>query len=106
MASWKKAVEIFGANQVSSFLIAGLGEREDSIIKGSKLLADLGVYPFVVPLRPIPGSLMEQERPPDPALMIGLYEQVAEILKTKGPAFDTVSGRLCPLRRLLGPAFF
>ena len=84
VASWKKAVEIFGANQVSSFLIAGLGEKEDSIIKGSALLADLGVYPFVVPLRPIPGSLMEQERPPDPALMIRLYEQVAEILRRKG----------------------
>jgi radical SAM protein (TIGR04043 family)/putative N-acetyltransferase (TIGR04045 family) len=83
VASWKKAVEIFGPNQVSSFLIAGLGEKEDSIIEGSVLLADLGVYPFVVPLRPIPGSLMEQERPPDPALMIGLYEEVAEILKRK-----------------------
>jgi len=84
VASWKKAVEIFGANQVSSFLIAGLGEKEDSIIEGSEFLADLGVYPFVVPLRPIPGSLMEQERPPDPALMIRLYEQVVEILRRKG----------------------
>ena len=82
--AWKKAVEIFEPNQVSSFLIAGLGEREDSVIAGSALLADLGVYPFVVPLRPIPGSLMEQERPPDPVLMTGLYEEVAEVLKRKG----------------------
>ena len=26
--AWKKAVEIFGPNQVSSFLIVGLGESE------------------------------------------------------------------------------
>jgi radical SAM protein (TIGR04043 family) len=79
--AWKMAVEIFGPNQVSSFLIAGLGEKEDSLIEGSEFLADLGVYPFVVPLRPIPGSLMEGVPPPDPERMIKIYEAVASILK-------------------------
>ncbi len=54
--AWKKAVTLFGPNQVSSFLIAGLGESPESIVWGSEVLADLGVYPFVVPFRPIPGS--------------------------------------------------
>ena len=39
--AWKTAVEIFAPNQVSSFLIVGLGEKRDSIILGSKFLADL-----------------------------------------------------------------
>jgi biotin synthase-related radical SAM superfamily protein len=82
--AWKMAVEIFGPNQVSSFLIAGLGEKRDSIIWGSQFLADLGVYPFVVPLRPIPGSLMENHLPPDPEEMKRIYEEVACILKRKG----------------------
>jgi radical SAM protein (TIGR04043 family)/putative N-acetyltransferase (TIGR04045 family) len=82
--AWKMAVEIFGPNQVSSFLIVGLGEKRDSIIQGSKFLADLGVYPFVVPLRPIPGSLMENNLPPDPEEMIRIYEEVASIIKRKG----------------------
>lgn len=82
--AWKMAVEIFGPNQVSSFLIVGLGEKRDSIIWGSKFLADLGVYPFVVPLRPIPGSIMENVLPPDPEEMKRIYEEVACILKRKG----------------------
>src|SRR6056297_1157276 len=62
--TWRKAVEIFGANQVSSFLIAGLGEPLESIVWGSEVLADMGVFPFVVPVRPIKGSLMADVRPP------------------------------------------
>ena len=82
--AWKTAVEIFAPNQVSSFLIVGLGEKRDSIILGSKFLADLGIYPFVIPLRPIPGSLMEDILPPDPEEMKRIYEAVASILKRKG----------------------
>lgn len=82
--AWKMAVDIFGPNQVSSFLIVGLGEKEDSIIWGSKFLADLGVYPFVIPLRPIPGSLMENVLPPGPEEMKRIYEAVACILREKG----------------------
>lgn len=82
--TWKKAVELFGSNQVSSFLIVGLGESEKSIIMGAEFLADLGVYPFIVPFRPIPGSMMEAVRPPDPQKMSRIYEAVAEPLKRKG----------------------
>jgi radical SAM protein (TIGR04043 family)/putative N-acetyltransferase (TIGR04045 family) len=82
--AWRMAVEIFGPNQVSSFLIVGLGEKRDSVVSGSKFLADLGVYPFVVPLRPIPGSLMEDVLPPDPREVIRVYEAVASILESKG----------------------
>lgn len=82
--AWKKAVEVFGPNQVSSFLLAGLGEAPGSLLKGAELLADLGVYPFLVPLRPIPGSLMENVPPPDSKTMMGLYEEVAAMLARKG----------------------
>lgn len=82
--AWKMAVDLFGPNQVSSFLLVGLGEKPSSVVSGSEALADLGVYPFVVPLRPIPGSLMEDALPPDPELMKYIYESVADILKEKG----------------------
>ncbi len=82
--AWKAAVEIFGPNQVSSFLIVGLGEKRESVILGSKFLADLGVYPFVIALRPIPGSLMENILPPDPEEMKRIYEAIALTLKRKG----------------------
>ena len=82
--AWKAAVDLFGTNQVSSFLIVGLGEDQDSIIQGSERLADLGVFPFVVPLRPIPESAMEKASPPGHGIMKEIYEKVAGILSRKG----------------------
>jgi radical SAM protein (TIGR04043 family) len=84
IGAWKRSVDIFGESQVSSYVIAGLGERDESIIEGSKMLAELGVYPFIVPLRPIPGSDMENEKPPSPDRMRHLYEIVAELLHDTG----------------------
>ena len=82
--AWKRSVEIFGTNQVSTFLLVGLGERSDSLLEGCEILADLGVYPFLVPLRPIPGTLMEKALPPSPRMMTALYHEVARILRRKG----------------------
>jgi radical SAM protein (TIGR04043 family)/putative N-acetyltransferase (TIGR04045 family) len=91
--AWKTAVELFGPNQVSSFLIAGLGESPESIVWGSEYLADLGVYPFVVPLRPIPGSTLEGAIPPDAATMKRIYEAVAVILAKKELSLNaTIAG--------------
>jgi radical SAM protein (TIGR04043 family)/putative N-acetyltransferase (TIGR04045 family) len=79
--AWRMAVDVFGPNQVSSFLIAGLGEEEQSIIEGSRLMAGIGVYPFLVPLRPVPGTLMEDAPRPDPKVMKRLYEAVLGIVQ-------------------------
>ena len=82
--AWERAVQCFGPNQVSSFVLVGLGETADSVIGGSDLLADMGVYPFVVPLRPIPGSRMADALPPDPETMGYIYRKVSRILSRKG----------------------
>ena len=50
----------------------------------TKLLADMGVYPFVVPLRPIPGSRMQNAVPPSPDRMKRIYDGVSRILSRKG----------------------
>ncbi len=82
--AWRSAVEVFGFNQVSSFLLVGLSEQEDSVISGSEYLAKLGVYPFVVPFRPIPGSSMEGIAPPDCRKMKRIYNSVSEIIAQHG----------------------
>ncbi len=79
--SWENAVDIFGKNQVSSFVIVGLGESDESILNGAKWMASTGVIPFVVPLRPIPETPLENAIPPSPERMIYLYEEVGKILK-------------------------
>ncbi|MEW5956161.1 MAG: MSMEG_0568 family radical SAM protein [Chloroflexota bacterium] len=82
--AFERAVAIFGRNQVSSYLIVGLGEDLASLIEGCRRLAQIGVYPFVVPLRPIMGTPLQDIPAPDPVLMGRIYRQVAAINKEYG----------------------
>jgi radical SAM protein (TIGR04043 family) len=82
--AFERAVQIFGRNQVSSYVIVGLGEGPDSIVEGCRRLAEMGVYPFVVPLRPIIGTPMQDAEVPDPAVMGSIYTQVAAINRQNG----------------------
>ncbi|MFB8279482.1 MSMEG_0568 family radical SAM protein [Nocardia colli] len=56
-AAWAEAVRVFGRNQVSTYLLVGLGEDPDELVSGAAELIDMGVYPFVVPFRPLLGTL-------------------------------------------------
>ncbi len=56
-AAWQEAVRVFGRNRVSTYLLLGLGEDPDELVTGARELIDIGVYPFVVPFRPLAGSL-------------------------------------------------
>ena len=80
--AWKKSVELFGENQVSSFIIAGIGESDESILIGSEELAKLGVIPYLVPFRPMVGTQFENRQPPDPNRIFSLLNRIAETLKT------------------------
>src|SRR5262249_45228003 len=56
---WERAVEVFGEGQVSTYVILGMGEDPELTVEGCRRAIDIGVYPFVVPLRPVAGSLMQ-----------------------------------------------
>lgn len=56
-AAWSEAVRVFGHNQVSTYLLVGLGEDPDELVDGARELIEMGVYPFVVPFRPLKGTL-------------------------------------------------
>ena len=56
-AAWREAVRVFGRNRVSTYLLVGLGEDPDELVAGAGELIDMGVYPFVVPYRPLAGTL-------------------------------------------------
>jgi radical SAM protein (TIGR04043 family) len=55
--AWREAVRVFGRNRVSTYLLVGLGEDPDDLIAGADRLISMGVYPFVVPFRPVAGTL-------------------------------------------------
>lgn len=66
-AAWREAVRVFGRNQVSTYLLVGMGEDPDELVAGAQELIDMGVYPFVVPFRPIRGTLAtDVDRVPAP----------------------------------------
>ncbi len=81
--TFERAVAIFGEGQVSSYVIVGIGESRDSILAGCQRLVDMGVFPFVVPLRPIVGTEMEHVLPPDTALMADIYAAVDAMLTAR-----------------------
>ena len=53
-------------------------------VDGCRRAADMGVYPFVVPLRPVPGSLMEDWLPPSSQDVAGIYQRVVPYLAQRG----------------------
>jgi len=82
--AWKEAVKLFGEAQVSSFVIAGLGETDASILDGAEKLARIGVVPYLLPLRPIRETAFENVSPPSPQRMVKLYREVCQILHNYG----------------------
>jgi radical SAM protein (TIGR04043 family) len=82
--AWERAVAAFGAGQVSTYVILGMGEDEDLTVEGCRRAIDLGVYPFVVPLRPVPGSLMEDFLPPPREAVEAVYRRVVPHLAARG----------------------
>ncbi|GAA2595079.1 MSMEG_0568 family radical SAM protein [Winogradskya consettensis] len=85
-AAWDRAVEVFGRNQVSTYLLIGLGENPDDLVAGAAKLIDRGVYPFVVPFRPMAGTLARRDGIPAPApsLVRDVSERVAALLREAG----------------------
>jgi len=82
--AFERSVELFGEGQVSTYVIVGLGESAESILRGCQRLVDIGVIPFVVPLRPIVGTKMEHVLPPGPEVMYPIYEAVDAMLAARG----------------------
>ena len=82
--AWERAVSLFGQGQVSTYVILGMGEDVELTVAGCKRAIDMGVYPFVVPLRPVAGSLMQDAVPPSAAYTESVYRRVATYMAMRG----------------------
>ncbi len=84
--AWRRAVAVFGPNRVSTYLLVGLGEDPDELIAGARRLIAMGVYPFVVPYRPLDGSLASRDGipAPSPELLEHVTRRVAGALNAAG----------------------
>ncbi len=77
---WSRAVKLWGRGQVTSYIIMGLGENLPRSLERIEKMVELGVYPYVVPLRPVQGTKLENKLPPSPSLMKQVYEFTAGLL--------------------------
>lgn len=74
------AIEVFGRNQVSTYILAGLGDSHEAILDIAERLIAIGVYPFVVPFVPISGTPLEDHPAPSPEFMRSLIPKIGRFL--------------------------
>ncbi len=78
------AVPVFGRGQVSTYILAGLGDTRDAILEMAERLIGLGVYPFVVPFVPISGTPLEGHPAPSADFMHAILSPLATMLVKAG----------------------
>ncbi len=78
------AVDVFGRGQVSTYILAGLGDSAAAITATCDRLIGLGVYPFVVPFVPISGTPLENHPAPTAAFMRPLLRDLGGKLAAAG----------------------
>jgi radical SAM protein (TIGR04043 family) len=81
MEAFRAAVAVFGRGQVSTYILAGLGDTADAILSISRELIALGVYPFVVPFVPISGTPLEDHPAPTPEFMESVLAPLGAMLR-------------------------
>ena len=80
MQAFEAAVAVFGRGQVSTYILAGLGDSREAILECCEQLLALGVYPFVVPFVPIGGTPLESHPAPDAAWMRSLLAPLGQMV--------------------------
>ena len=90
LEAFEAAVEIFGKAQVSTYLLAGLGDSEDDLLEAAKTLIPMGVYPFIVPFVPVTGTELENHLAPDPSFMRRILDPVGNLLTNARMTSETI----------------
>ncbi len=80
MTAFKTAVSLFGAGNVSTYILAGLGDTEEEIIAMGLQLIAMGVYPFVVPFVPVTGTPLENHPTPDGDMLDRIFSVLGPAL--------------------------
>lgn len=91
--AFEAAVPVFGRGQVSTYILAGLGDTAEELIAVSRRLVEIGVYPFIVPFVPISGTPLESHKGPGADFMHRVLEPLSEMLVASGlKAVDVKAG--------------
>jgi radical SAM protein (TIGR04043 family) len=83
-SSFEAAVKVFGRGQVSTYILAGLGDKPAEILAMCEKLLATGVYPFVVPFVPISGTPLESHAPPRAEFMDEILRPLGQMVASAG----------------------
>ncbi len=82
--TWEKCLEIFGENEVFTVAIVGIGEADESILRGVEMAASHGVMTFLVPHSPAIGADYEDMAAPSADRMLSLYSRAVTVYERYG----------------------
>ena len=87
--TWEKCLEIFGKNEVFTVAVVGIGEADESILRGVEMAASHGVMTFLVPHSPAIGAFYEDMAAPSADRMLSLYSRAVAIYEKYGLNLNT-----------------
>lgn len=79
-AALKTAVGVFGFGQVSSVMIGGI-QPWDDVRRECEILAEMGVFPTIMPFRPLDDCGLAGASPCDPEELIAASEYLGSLLR-------------------------
>ncbi|MFX1438263.1 MAG: radical SAM protein [Promethearchaeota archaeon] len=80
--NWKHAIEVFGKNQVSSYVLTGFGESKNEFLKNVEKIISIGIIPYITPVRSIPGK---KDLPITNYIeLLEIYRKSAKLMKQYG----------------------
>lgn len=80
--NWKHAINTFGKNQVSTYVLTGFGESKGDFIKDIEKVISTGVIPYITPVRSIPGK---KDLPKTNCRnLLEIYKDSAKLMKQYG----------------------
>ncbi|MEA2032715.1 MAG: hypothetical protein U9N41_03915 [Euryarchaeota archaeon] len=83
LKAMREAIEIFGENQVESWILIGL-EPKEKTVEGIKAIAEAGAVPLPKPFRPLYGADYERKKPPTLEDAIVVYEAWLDTIRDYG----------------------
>jgi biotin synthase-related radical SAM superfamily protein len=83
LKSMANAVDVFGENQVNSWILIGL-EPPEKTIEGIRKIAETGAIPLPKPFRPLYGADYENKKPPQLEDAILIYEEWFDAIRECG----------------------
>ncbi|MBD3230674.1 MAG: MSMEG_0568 family radical SAM protein [Candidatus Lokiarchaeota archaeon] len=93
LKAWQYCVELFGVNQVDSYYLISLEKVDEEFYQNIEKIANLGVIPFLVPIRPIAGAKLMSFKKPTAESLMDIYSRAGKILqKYKLNPYKTKAG--------------